>query len=66
MTVGVFIDSQPRDLGVYCGSKRPPMLMSNDNRMEVIFHSVGPASGAKGFKADYKFVTGTASFKSFL
>jgi len=58
VTVSVNIDNQHRDLGVYCGNKRPPMLMSNDNRMEVVFQSTSPGNvGPTGFKAEYKFVT---------
>ena len=56
VTVSITIGGEPRDIGVYCGSKRPPMLMSNDNRMEITFISHS-ASAAKGFKAEYKFVT---------
>ena len=33
------------------------MLMSNDNRMEVVFQTRS-SSTAKGFRAHYKFVTG--------
>ena len=60
VTASVIIGGQARDIGVYCGSKRPPMLMSNDNRMEVVFTSRG-SSRARGFKAIYKFVTGKLS-----
>ena len=55
--MSITIGGEPRDIGVYCGSRRPPMLMSNDNRMEVTFIS-HVASNAKGFKAQYQFVTG--------
>ena len=52
------INGKNSEIGVYCGSKRPPMLMSHDNRLEVLFNAANQQSQAKGFKAIYKFVTG--------
>lgn len=55
--MSVAIGGEPMDIGVYCGSKRPPMLMSSDSRMQVDFASHAP-SQSKGFIAIYNFVTG--------
>ena len=57
VTVSIMINDQSKDIGVYCGKKRPPMLMSNGNRLEVTFTSK-TMSQTKGFKAIYKFVEG--------
>ncbi|KAI0240807.1 Suppressor of lurcher protein 1 [Lamellibrachia satsuma] len=58
ITVFVNIGGERSNIGVFCGRKRPHMLMSNDNRMEVSFISrtLKPHT-AKGFKAEYRFVT---------
>ena len=58
VTVTVFIGGQPRDIGVFCGSQRPPMLMSNNNRLEVTFVSRSIQPVTKGFQATYRFVEG--------
>ena len=61
--VSVTINDERRDIGVYCGSKLPPVLMSNDNRMEVMFISRPGSSSSgghsnRGFNASYSFVEG--------
>ena len=61
VSISVLIDSEPHNLGVYCGSKQPPMLMSNNNHMEVIFTAVTGPTAATGFSATYNFVTGELS-----
>ena len=57
ITVRVKINGENKDIGVYCGKKRPPMLMSSGNDMEMYFTSK-TNSNTKGFKATYKFVEG--------
>jgi len=51
---------ESRDLNVYCGMRRPPMLMSSSTRMELVFVA-GPQTdhSVRGFALVYKFVTGT-------
>ena len=48
-----------RDLNVYCGMRRPPMLMSSSASMELLFVT-GPQSEntARGFTLVFEFVTG--------
>ena len=59
VTVLVNIGGERSNIGVFCGKKRPHMLMSNDNRMEVSFVSrYSSQHTSKGFKAEYRFVTG--------
>ena len=60
ITVTVNIGDVPRDLVVFCGNKKPPMLMSHNSRMEVTFASRSSEMSimARGFKANYSFVTG--------
>ena len=59
VTVRVNIGGERSNIGVFCGKKRPHMLMSNDNRMEVSFESrYSSQHTSKGFKAEYRFVTG--------
>jgi len=58
--VSVPLANRPRNIGVFCGSKRPPKLMSNDVNLDVTFvsHATSSTSAAKGFTAVYSFVTG--------
>ena len=58
VSISILIDNMPHNLGVYCGSKQPPILMSNNNHMEVIFTALAGSSDATGFTATYNFVTG--------
>jgi len=58
VTVTIFIGGQPRDIGVLCGNDSSPMLMSNNNRLEVTFVSRSIAPVTKGFQATYRFVEG--------
>ncbi|XP_046368955.1 suppressor of lurcher protein 1-like isoform X1 [Haliotis rufescens] len=45
------------ELGVYCGKKLPPVLMSAGTKMTVQFHSESSSKGmTTGFKAVYSFV----------
>ena len=57
--VAVMVQGKSDEVGLYCGSKRPPQLMSSDTTMDVIFTSHDRTDSAKGFKANYRFVTGT-------
>ncbi|CAH1799296.1 unnamed protein product [Owenia fusiformis] len=57
VTATVFIDGGNQDIGTFCGANMPPMLMSNDARMTVIFKSMSTSNPTKGFKAVYSFVT---------
>ena len=56
----ITVSGEPREIGVYCGSKLPPLLMSNNNQMEVVFttHSSRTTHNSLGFRAHYSFVTG--------
>jgi len=60
VAVSVPLANGPRIIGIFCGSKRPPKLMSNDVNLDVTFvsHATSLASSAKGFTAIYNFVTG--------
>ena len=60
LTVNINVNGEPTDLGLYCGSKLPPMLMSNEPHMSVIFNTIkgGARQGARGFNASFSFVTG--------
>jgi len=60
VAVSVPLANGPRIIGIFCGSKRPPRLMSNDVSLDVTFlsHATTSASSAKGFTAIYNFVTG--------
>jgi len=53
-------NGQSRIIGIFCGRKRPPKLMSNGINLDVIFSSYAASStsSAKGFTAIYNFVTG--------
>ena len=59
ITVSVVIGGQLRDIGIYCGTKRPPMLMSNGARLEVLFVS-GASSASRGFSLVFNFATGNS------
>ena len=53
------IGGEVKNIGTFCGQERPSMLMSNDNNLEVSFISrTLMRHMAKGFKAEYRFVTG--------
>ena len=59
MTVLAKIGGEVKIIGTFCGQERPSMLMSSDNRLDVSFVSRTVMSHmAKGFKAEYRFVTG--------
>ena len=59
ITVIIYIDDERKELGEYCGQKKPPVLMSNGVKMEVVFKSDSKMkSGVSGFKFEYKFRTG--------
>ena len=59
-------NGQPLDLGIFCGDKRPPMLMSNNAYLQVTFVSRQQFSTqpVKGFLANYNFVTGNVELVS--
>ena len=57
ISVSVPLQDGPHVIRVICGTKRPPMLMSNGVIMDVTFVSRSTSS-ARGFSAVYKFVTG--------
>jgi len=60
VAVSVPVANGPRIIAIYCGSKRPQKLMSNDVNLVVTFvsHATSSTSSAKGFTAVYNFVTG--------
>jgi len=60
VAVSVPLANGPRIIGIFCGSKRPPKLMSNDVNLDVTFASyvTSSTSSTKGFTAIYNFVTG--------
>lgn len=56
------VDNVAIDLGagqpyLYCGSRRPPLLMSAGSQMHITFTAV-TSSTAAGFSATFAFVTG--------
>ena len=59
VTVIVYISGKPRDIGIYCGNKKPPMLMSTGNVLEVIYvRRSSSTMPGRAFNAKYEFVTG--------
>jgi hypothetical protein len=56
LTVTVFGSSKPLKISNYCGKKRPPMLMSISNSMELVFTS-GALSNSTGFFGHFSFIT---------
>ncbi len=57
--MSVQLDGESKEIGVFCGSKKPDNLMSSDNELEVTFVSHDNRQAFnKGFKANYAFVTG--------
>ena len=60
VAVSVHLADRARIIGVFCGNKQPPTLMSNDVNLDVKFvsHATSSVSSAKGFTAIYNFVTG--------
>jgi len=61
VSVYVVLDDVRREIGSFCGSKRPPPLMSPNARMELDFVSrtLPPAKNYRGFNVSFSFVTGT-------
>jgi len=63
--------SSLQEIGVFCGNKRPPMLMSDGVKLDVTFISRSSASSTssaaarphpgRGFSATFHFVTGKKS-----
>ena len=51
-----------RELGTFCGSKIPPVLMSSSNQLELAFTSRylqdSSPDSRYGFSARYRFLTG--------
>lgn len=60
VTVSIVVNGGADKIGTYCGSRLPPMLMSNEPKLTVIFQSVQSSATVTGFKAKYKFVRGEA------
>jgi len=60
VAVSVPLANGPRIIGIFCGSKRPPRLMSTGVNLDVTFvsHVTSSTSSARGFTAIYNFVTG--------
>jgi len=65
MRVSISLSTGERsEIGVYCGDKRPPTLMSGDSgSLHVTLTSHSPTAAAAaatrtGFTANYSFVTG--------
>jgi len=56
VTITIYIDGEPTDLDTKCGKKLPPMYMSNEQRMTVVFRSLTYSHTVTGFQADYAFV----------
>ena len=56
--VTVFGSTKPLKISNYCGKKRPPMLMSISNCMELVFTS-GALSNSTGFFGHFSFITST-------
>jgi len=58
VTVSVLIRGVSCDIGVFCGNRRPPMLMSSGPQMDVTLISRSLSVSTRGFSAYYNFVTG--------
>ena len=58
--VDTFINVRKTAIGVYCGTKLPPPLMSAENRLDVLFSNdySSRTDQSTGFVFQYKFVTG--------
>ncbi|BFZ25075.1 hypothetical protein BsWGS_28114 [Bradybaena similaris] len=57
VSVYIFINGKKEELKTSCGRKLPPMLMSSQHQMTVVFRSYHSSSTGNGFKAQYSFVT---------
>jgi len=66
LAVNIPLTNGPRTIGIFCGSKRPPKLMSNGVNLDVLFisHATSSTSSVKGFAAIYNFVTGQLNVTS--
>ncbi|XP_029634829.1 bone morphogenetic protein 1 isoform X4 [Octopus sinensis] len=56
VTITIYINGEPTDLDTKCGRELPPMYMSNEHRMTVVFRSLTYSHTVTGFQADYAFV----------
>ena len=60
VSVYVLVDSVRREIGSFCGSKRPPPLMSPNSHMELEFISrtLPDTKHYRGFNVSFAFVKG--------
>lgn len=49
--------SSIKPIGKYCGTEKPPVLMSSSNALTIIFKSDDSVNG-QGFSASYDFING--------
>jgi len=64
------VDNLSVDLGVgeqnvYCGSRRPPMLMSAGARLQLTLRTGPSSSTTRGFAVNFAFVTGCTLYIAF-
>ena len=51
-------DGSDLRLGTYCGNSIPPLFMSSNQQLKIVFTvSESTPTGVRGFKATYRFVT---------
>ena len=64
VSVYVTLDDVRREIGSFCGSKRPPPLMSPDSRMELEFISrtLPDTKDYRGFNVSFNFLKGRCAF----
>lgn len=58
VTLSAPVDGVLRDIGIFCGNRRPPMLMSPGSRLDVTHVSRSLTVSTRGFAAKYNFLTG--------
>jgi len=60
VSVYVTLKDVRREIGTFCGSKRPAPLMSPNSRMELVFISrtLPDTKNYRGFNVSFKFVKG--------
>jgi len=58
------VDNLSVDLGageqnIYCGSRRPPMMMSTSSRLQLTLGTGSSSSSTRGFAVNFAFITGS-------
>jgi len=60
VSIYVILNDVRQEIDSYCGSKRPPPLMSPNSHMELVFVSrtLPDTKNYRGFKVSFSFVKG--------